>query len=434
VSLNYGKLLTPFLIVAVSIAIAIALFLNRPAPEQATAKEKTLLVNATRVVKQDIRISVRAQGTITPRTETTMIAEVSGRIMEVSDEFKAGGFFEEGDVLLKIDQRDYLAAVKRTQAAVASAQSNLATERGRVEVAQQEQEKYKSRAKRSLAANDLALRKPQLADAKANLESALADLDNAKDQLDRTTIRAPYEGLVRSKQVDIGQYVNVGTPLAKTFAVDFAELRMALPENKLNYIELPTLAEKDIATQPRVDLYAEIGETLHQWQGQIVRTEGVFDERSRALFVVAEINDPYGLHNQHPEELRIGTFVDARIEGRLMKELVVLPRYILRTGNQLWVIDNQNRLQNRKVTLLRTEGSEVYITSGLDEGEIVSLSSIGTAVPGTKVDISRISRSDQSVEEPILPETAPSTLILESNDSVSAPVKSTEQPTEGLPR
>ncbi|MEH6910636.1 MAG: efflux RND transporter periplasmic adaptor subunit [Oceanicoccus sp.] len=432
-SLNYRKLLTPFLIVAVSIAIAIALFFNRPAPEQTISKERSLLINAARVVKQDIRISVRAQGTITPRTETTMIAEVSGRIMEVSDEFKAGGFFEEGDVLLKIDQRDYLAAVKRTQAAVASAESNLATERGRAEVAQQEQEKYKSRAKRSLAANDLALRKPQLADAKANLESALANLDNAKDQLDRTTIRAPYEGLVRSKQVDIGQYVNVGAALAKTFAVDFAELRMALPENKLNYMELPTLAERDIATQPLVDLYAEIGETLHQWQGHIVRTEGVFDERSRALFVVAEINDPYGLHNQHPEELRIGTFVDARIEGRLMKGLVVLPRYILRTGNQLWVIDDQSRLQNRKVTVLRTEGSDIYVTNGLNEGEIVSLSSIGTAVPGTKVDISTVSPTDQSTEDPTLPETPAGAVDLEPTEPVSAPIDSKEQVQEGHP-
>ncbi len=430
-SLNYGKLLAPFLIVAVSIAIAIALFFNRPVPEQATAKERSLLVNAARVVKQDIRISVRAQGTITPRTETTLIAEVSGRIMEVSNEFNAGGFFSAGDVLLEIDQRDYLAAVKKTQAAVARAQSNLATERGRADVALQEQEKYKSRSKRSQAANNLALRKPQLADAKANLESTLADLDNAKDQLDRTTIRAPYDGLVRSKQVDIGQYVNVGTALAKTFAVDFAELRMALPENKLNYIELPTLADKDIATHPRVDIYAEIGETLHQWQGHIVRTEGVFDERSRALFVVAEINDPYGLHNQHPEELRIGTFVDARIEGRLMKGLVVLPRYILRSGNQLWVIDDQNRLQNRKVKLLRTEGSEIYVTNGLNEGEVVSLSSIGTAVPGTKVDISSISPTDQSAKDPTLPETPPGAADLEPTEPATAPAESKEQVTEG---
>lgn len=430
-SLRYGKILTPLIIVVVSTAIAIALFANRPKPEHTVSKEKILLVNATKVVKQDIRISVRAQGTITPRTETIVIAEVSGRITEVSDKFKVGGFFEEGDVLLKIDQRDYLAAVKRTQAAVASAKSNLATERGRAEVALQEQTKYKSKAKRSPAANDLALRKPQLDDAKAKLASALADLDNAKDQLDRTTIRAPYEGLVRSKQVDIGQYVNIGTALASTFAIDFAELRMALPDSKLNYIELPTLADRDVATQPRVDLYAEIGGILHQWQAHIVRTEGVFDERSRALFVVAEIDDPYGLHNQHPEELRIGTFVDAKIEGRLIKGLIALPRSILRTGNQLWVIDSQNRLQNRKVSILRTEGSEIYVTNGLNEGDIVSLSSITAAIPGTKVEISSTTRTDQPRERAPRPETSPATFDLEAVSPAQTPRNSAKQNADG---
>ncbi|ARN74909.1 efflux RND transporter periplasmic adaptor subunit [Oceanicoccus sagamiensis] len=336
-----------------------------------------------------------------------MIAEVAGRITSVAKDFKAGGFFHKGDIILGIDQRDYLANLKRAEAAVASAKSNLASEKGRAEVAYQDWVKYKSSVQRSEAANDLALRKPQLEDARAKLESAIADLDNARDQLDRTTIRAPYDGLVRSKQVDIGQYVNVGSALAETFAIDFAELRMALPENKLHYLELPTLADRELGVHPKVDLYAEIGGTVRHWQGKVMRTEGVFDERSRVLFAVAEIDDPYGINSDHPEELRIGTFVDANIEGRLITGLITLPRHLLRAGNYVWVIDEQQRLQNRKVNILRTEGTEIYITQGLKEGELISLSNIVGAIPGTEVRISTVTATNQLLEQQTLPETSP---------------------------
>ena len=399
---NYMRIIRPVAIIAIAILIAIGIFLNRPTPEQITIKPRTLLVNTAKVVKEDIRVSVRAQGMITPHTETTLIAEVAGRITSVSNEFEAGGFFHQGDVILGIDQRNYLANLKRAEAAVASAKSNLATEKGRAEVAYQDWVKYKSSVKRSQAANDLALRKPQLADAQAKLDSALADLDSARDQLERTTIRAPYDGLVHSKKVDIGQYVNVGSTLAKTFAIDFAQLRMAIPENKLNYLELPTLTNQSPNTHPKVELYAEIGGELRQWQGKIVRTEGVFDNKTRVLFAVAEIDDPYGINSNHPEELRIGTFVDAKIEGRLMTDLVTLPRHLLRAGNYLWVVDNQQRLQNRKVSVLRTEGDDIYVTKGLNEGELVCLSAIGVAVPGIQVRIAEITPTNQLKKTPTL--------------------------------
>ncbi|MGK0500523.1 MAG: RND family efflux transporter MFP subunit [Oceanicoccus sp.] len=384
---NLGTILRPVIIITIACLIATGLYFNRDQPVKAELKQTTLLVDVAEVVKEDIRISVSAQGTISPSTETLLIAEVTGRIIEVAKAFKVGGFFNQGDVLLRIDQRDYLTDLKRAEAAVASAESEQASEQGIAEVAYKDWIKYRSSVKRTQAAEDLALRKPQLAHAKAKLDSALADLDHAKDQLDRTTIRAPYNGLVRNKQVDIGQYVNAGSELATTFAIDFAELRMALPDNKLNYLELPTLVDRDFNIEPKVEIYAEIGGQLQQWQAKLVRTEGVMDERSRVLFVVAEIADPYGLSQPQAEELRIGTFVKAKIEGRLINDLVRLPRHVLRPGNVVWVIDQQQRLQNRKVSLLRTSDREIYITAGLDQGDLVPLSTIRGGIPGTAVRI-----------------------------------------------
>jgi len=372
----------------------VGLFFSKPAPQQTAIVYHPPLVNVAQAVKQNLAISVRAQGTVTAKTETIITAEVSGRITEVSEQFFAGGFFNSGDIVLKIDQRNYLADLKRAEAAVASAKSALATEQGRAEVAYQDWLKYNKSVSRSKAANDLALHKPQLAQAKAKLDSTMADLSHAHNQLDRTIIRAPYDGLVRSKRADIGQYVTTGSAIASIFSVDVAQLRLSIPESKLSYLELPTLAN-NYDTAPNVDLVASIGGQMQHWQAKLVRTEGVFDESSRVLFAVAEIDDPYGLKSQQHEPLRIGTFVDAQIEGKMFQNLIVLPRHILRPGNKIWVLDAEQRLRDRNVTILRTGGQYMYVTTGLDDGDLICLSNISDSIAGKGVRVATTTRTDQ---------------------------------------
>ncbi len=398
---TYQKMFAPVGIVAIAVLIAVGFYISRPEPKKAEIDIVLKPVKAAAVAKQSVQISVNAQGTVTPRTATTLVSEVTGKIIDVSDNFKTGSFFKKDDVLLRIDDRNYQANLKRAKAAVASAKSNLATEQGRAEVAYQDWIKYRSSVKRSESATALALRKPQLADAQAKLDSANADLDHARDELERTIIRAPYDGLFRQKHVDIGQYVNTGTRLAETFAVDIAELRLAIPENKLSYLELPTITKNSSSKQPHVQLQAMMGDEVYEWQAKLVRTEGVFDDRSRVLFTVAEISDPYGLNHPTPQALRIGTFVDANIEGRTFDDVVVLPRSILRPGNNIWVIDQQQRLQNRQVSILRTGGNEMYVTKGLNNGELVCLTNISGAIPGTEVIISSTVRTDQQSLSPV---------------------------------
>ena len=194
--------------------------------------------------------------------------------------------------------------------------------------------------------------------------------------------------MVKSKRVDIGQYVTTGTTLAKTFAIDYAELRLGLPEHKLHQINLPPLIPADTSPTkalPKVTISAQIGDTDYTWQGTLVRSEGVFDERSRVLFVVAQIDDPYGIETPRTQPLRIGTFVEASIEGRLMKDLVVLPRHILRSGNQIWVIDKDNLLQNRRIETLKTHSEFLLVSAGLKDNDLVSLSTINGSTPGTPI-------------------------------------------------
>ncbi len=368
-----------------SAAITGALYLNRPPTDIAEPVYAPVSVDVAEAVKQSLRIQVQAQGTVTPLQETSILSEVKGRVVEVAPAFNVGGFVLKDDILLRIDPRDYQTNLLRTQAAVESAESNLAQEKGRAQVALSEWKKLPRGSQRSQEAKDLYLRKPQLELAQAQLLAAMADLNTARDNLERTIIRAPYDALIRRKHSDLGQFVSGGSPLADIFSVESAEIRLPIPQSKLAYLELPGL--EGYAEGSPIDLYTDVAGDVKHWTAQLHRTEGVFDERSRVLYTVARIEDPYGLHDPDKEPLRVGTFVNANIEGREFTGIVTLPRYILRAGNLIWVVDESMHLRNRKVTILRTGGDLVYVSAGLDEGDLVSLTSLDSSFDGSLVRI-----------------------------------------------
>lgn len=362
-----------------------ALFLNRPSSAISEPVYVPITVDVAQAVKQTIRIPVVAQGTVSALQSTNIQAEVKGRVVELSPALNVGGFIAANEVMLRIDPRDYQTNLLRALAAVESAESSLAQERGRAQVAKREWEKLPQGSQRSQDAKDLYLRKPQLEQAEAQLLAARADHNTAKDNLDRTVIRSPYDAIIREKQTDLGQFVAAGSPLAAVFSVEYAEVRLPIPQSKLAYLDLPGLNGYEQGVS--IDLHTNVAGDINHWQARLDRTEGVFDERSRALFTVARIEDPYGL--KHPERgaLRIGTFVNATIQGKAIEGLVRLPRYILRAGNNLWVVDTNNRLRNRQVTVLRTGGDQIYVSQGLQENDLVSLTTVDTSLDGAEVSI-----------------------------------------------
>jgi RND family efflux transporter MFP subunit len=381
------KMLLPVLLLVGATAVAYLLFLNRPANQMKEVEVRVVQIEATRVQKQTVRIPVHAQGTVTAHTETSIVAEVGGKILEVSESFHAGGYIREGELIARIDDRDHQAKSLKASAAVAQARSVLAQEKGRAEVAYNEWKNLPGRNGRTEQANDLYLRKPQLAQAEAQLLSAQADLRKAQDDLERTIIRAPYAALLKEKRSELGQYVTPGTPIVTVFSIDYAEVRLAVPQSKLDYLELPGVGGFPSGSAPLVDLYTENNGLEQHWTASLQRTEGVYDERSRVLFTVARIEDPYALVETAIKPIRIGTFVNAIITGKAFHDLVVLPRHILRAGGFLWVIDDQNKLRNRKVATLRNEGNDIYVSSGLENGDLVCLTNVGGAISGTPVDI-----------------------------------------------
>ncbi|MEM0954297.1 MAG: efflux RND transporter periplasmic adaptor subunit [Pseudomonadota bacterium] len=377
----------PVILVGASAAVAALLIISRPENTLEPARPIIPVVDVSEVVLQDMRIPVQAQGTVTAHRDTTLIAEVSGRIVDVSPSFNAGGYVAKGDILARIDDSDYQAALFRARAQIAAAESALAQEKGRAEVAKREWERLENRGKRSQEARDLYLRKPQLEQSQSELLSAQADLRRAEEDLSRTMIRAPYDALIQETSSDLGQFVAPGSQIARVFSVDFAEVRLAIPQGKLGYLDLPSVEGFTDSDAPPVDLYTDIGGVVTHWNARLHRTEAALDERSRVLFAVARVDDPYALEVGDHQPLRVGTFVKANIIGRSLENLVVLPRFALRAGNLVWVVDEQMTLRNREVTTLRAGGDEVYISGGLQDGDLVSLTLLSDALPGMKVSI-----------------------------------------------
>jgi RND family efflux transporter MFP subunit len=342
------------------------------------------VVQVVDVQLQDLTLTVKSQGTVSPRTESVLLPEVTGRIIEVSPSFVPGGFFEAGEILLRIDPHDYRQALVQARSAVAQAELRLATEQAEADVARQEWEELGQGGEPP----PLTVREPQLAEAQATLAAARAAVVFAERNLERTEIVAPFAGRVRQKQADVGQYVTPGTPLGKIYAVDYAEIRLPLPDEDLAFVDLPLVYRGEAATQkgPRVELRATFAGETHRWQGRIVRTEGEIDPRSRMVHAVARVKDPYGrTGGRDRPPLAVGLYVEAEILGRSVEQVAVLPRSALRDDGRVLVLVDGDRLGFREVDLLRKTREEIIVRSGLADGERICVTSLAAVTEGMRV-------------------------------------------------
>jgi RND family efflux transporter MFP subunit len=377
------RIVLPLAILAFAVIAAVAMVALRPDVETRPPEVKPPLVRVTDVNLRDRRLTVMSQGTVSPRTETALVPEVSGRILWLSPNFVSGGFFEESEVLLKIDSHDYEQAVIRARAEVANAKLRLAQEEAEFKVAHSEWDDLGKGE-----ATPLTLREPQLENAKAAVAASEANLVTEERNLERTQIRAPYVGRVRQKNVDVGQFVTGGSPVGVIYAIDYAEIRLPLPDSDLAFLDLPLVYRGQRADQkgPKVTLRAEFAGESHEWEGRIVRTEGEIDPQSRMVHAVAQVTNPYGRgKDPYRPPLAVGLFVEAEIEGYEAEDVVVLPRAALRGESQVLVVDGEDRLRFRDVDLLRVTREEIVVSGGVRAGERVCLSPLEAVTDGMKV-------------------------------------------------
>lgn len=377
------KIILPIVIVVVAIALLLFLGKARQPAEQKEELPIGVLVDAITAQVEDIQYSIRSQGTVQPKLMTSLISEVNGRIIAVSDRFVEGGFFAKGDVLITIEQDDYLTAVKAAEANVARASASLEEEKARVRVAEEEWASFAEGV-----APELGLRRPQLARELANVRSAEAELERAVRDLSRTEIKAPFAGMLQSRSVNLGQFVTRGSTLGMVFGTDIAEIRLPLTDHDIAFITLPPNGNGEY---PIVQLSAAIAGQLHQWQGALIRTEGVLDERSRVIYGVVQFNDPYQLLAAEAKEpLRFGRFVQAQVQGVTTQQVVVLPRNLLRPQNQVLLVDAENKLEFRDVVVQRSDDRYSYVANGLQAGDLLTISAMPNPLPGMQVRLGRV--------------------------------------------
>jgi RND family efflux transporter MFP subunit len=380
---RFKKILLPLIVLGIGIAAGMALIATGPEVKRRPPQQSLPVVETLTVTPEAYQVMVHSQGTVSPRTQSTLIPEVAGRIVSISPNFRNGGAFTVGETLFSIASADYENAIIIARADLARARLALEQEKA---LAQHAVEDWQSLGHKETP-SDLTLHKPQVASAEAEVAAAEARLQQAEMNLARTKVRAPYAGRVLEKKVDVGQYVAPGIVAATIYAADRAEVRLPLTDNQLAFVELPeTGGDRHTA----VTLYAHVGSKTFQWQGRLVRTDGAIDTASRQLFVVAQIDSPFQYketREQHTPPLKIGQFVEAEILGEQLNNVFVLPRVAVETDDKVLVVTADKHIERRAVQVAVRRGEQVIVSAGLTAGERISITPMPFAHEGTTVDI-----------------------------------------------
>ncbi len=373
------KRLYPVLVIAAALALAALIVANPEKKIEEAVETRPISVRVMRVAAGDEYLTISSQGTVQPRSQSELIPEVSGTVTWISPALVGGGVFKEGDVLLRIDDADYRTALEGARARRTRAEVEA-------EFATDELRRLESLFDKKLASQsqlDTARRAARIAE--STLLEARAAQDQAERDLYRTELRAPFDGLVRSEQVDLGQFVSRGNSIGTIYAADYVEVRLPIAADQLTYLGIPVSRQGQIPAEqrPPVTVAADFGKTRVFWEGELERTEAEFDARSRMLFGVTRI--PYSRDDKSPV-LPVGLFVQAEIRGRRVENVMRLPRSAIRDRDEVLVVDDNNRLHFRPVQVLRLEHDEVLISAGLENGELVCISPLQTVVDGMRVE------------------------------------------------
>ena len=366
----------PTAIVLLFLSVAATLMATAPVLEPANDTPTPLTVRVRTIETESIELKVHSQGSVVPSTVSQLIPEVSGRVTWTSPNLVAGGYFEAGQELARIDDLDYRNAQDRANAALKRATAE-------VEHAKYEYGRLRSLAERKLvsrSALENGLRAYRVT--QAAFEDAQANSDQAQENVKRTVLRAPFTGLVRAENIDIGQFASRGQPIATLYANDVVEVRLPIADRQLALLNLPPLRNGNFPEdmQPTVELSADYGGQTREWFGKIVRAEAEIDTSSRMVQLVARVESA-----EDSQDLSVGLFVTAEIAGLAVENIVRLPRSAIRNDNQVLVVDTENRLRFRDIQPLRLYKDNVLINAGLIPGERVCVSTVQTAIEGMAV-------------------------------------------------
>ena len=378
------RILIPVLVLAIGSLAAWRISRPPEEPEPVHVPAQKLKTSILELRPTRYQVVLDSQGVVRSHHETTLTATVNGTVAVIHGNFEDGAFFKAGEVLMELDPADFNAELEAARSQLARAEAAHAQEEARAKQARLNWEDLGYDGEPS----ELVLRIPQLRESKANVDAAQAALTQAERNLAKTKVRAPFDGQVRSRMVGLGQAVSASTPLGEVFATDLAEVRLPLTPDQLDFIDVPSQPGDPPVSVKLIDgLAAGRAESPASWDAEIVRTEGTLDPSSRELFVIARINDPFGLQSGKPP-LRIGQPVRAAIHGHVLDDVFVIPRQSLRGVNRIYLVDpDEMAIRRTEIKPLWSTASELVIREGLESGQWLATNRLPYAPDGAPVEI-----------------------------------------------
>ncbi len=351
-------------------------------PERKEATETAPPVELLTIDLEEMTMQVAATGSVVPARQVTLTPEVQGRVMKLSDKLIPGAFFKKGEIIARIDQRDYQLAIVQERGRVHQSELELELEKGRAEIAERELEVLGREKESKASVPTRAWRIPQLGVAKQNTESAKSGLSRAQLNLNRTVVKAPFNSVVVDKRVDVGQVVGPSTPITTLMGTDEVWINLSVPVAKLPFIKIPGVGGE---LGSEIEVYHRIGkERQVVREGHVIRLQGKLDDRNRTATVVAEIDSPFDSESSEIP-LLAGAYVESKIKCDGLVLGVALPRAALVEGTYVWVVDKNDRIEKRVVEIGWRLRDRVVVIGGLKEGERVVTSPLAKPLTGMKV-------------------------------------------------
>ncbi|MEM7155848.1 MAG: efflux RND transporter periplasmic adaptor subunit [Myxococcota bacterium] len=372
------RLLLPGVITLSAVAGAVMLVQSAESAEREPPAAEAPLVEYIRVQRESVPPRLPGTGVVEPAREAMITPELSGRIVYLSPSLVVGGRFEEGEVLLRLDKRDYQIALTQQRSQVEQAKVELELEKAHGKVARKEWELMGS----SEEAGRLASRVPQREAAQLKVDSAKSSLRRSKIDLERTTIRAPFNATVTSESVEIGEIASPGGAVATLVGTDELLVRVSVPVESLALLDIPGYGADEGSVAIITQRLGRRGTV--QREGRVIRLVNELDPDSRMAQVLVEVKSPL---DPRPGELPLlpGAFVEVELSGAPVPDVVPVPRVAVFEGRHVWVMNDDETLTRRELTIGWGDDTKVYVTAGLAEGDRIVLTPPSPVLDGMKV-------------------------------------------------
>ena len=365
----------PIIFIAASIAAANYLYATKPVARRGRPQIPLPLVETMKITPDTHFVTLSAIGTVIPSRTITLKSRVGGFVQEKSRELVPGGFFKKGEVILRLEQEDFLLNVDKQKAVLARLKAELRLEMGKQTVAREELKILQNSSRKAISNADLALREPQLAQIKADIAGARTDLARINLDLGRTIIKAPFNCMVMAVNVEPGSQISSQDTLASLSGTDDYWVKATLPADQLKWVTFPrnshdrgskaTITTRDGTTRP----------------GQVIRLLGELSQETRLATLLISIKDPLGLQEKEAMPLLLNSYVQIRIQGTQISHVIALPRNIVRDGDQVWCLYN-DQLVIKPIEILWRDANQVFVSGGLGVTDKIIISDMASPVAG----------------------------------------------------